>query len=73
MIPSKTQNLLQHQLWQSRRFTPESYYPVKGHILNELLVLAMRLNSIHQFDFDERRDWANHLHAVLSQLEEDVS
>lgn len=66
MVPSKTGEIVgPTQMAAAVRFKAHDYYALTGVDLNDLAILAVRLNS-RMVDGDELRDWQNRIALMLS-------
>jgi len=66
MVPSKTYDVLGTQMKRLlNEHKADDYFMVDGNVLNELRVLATRLD--HPFtDPNEKRDWQNRLNSMVA-------
>jgi hypothetical protein len=68
MVPSKTLEIVgTGQAAAQIRFKAHESYALDGIDLNDLAILAIRLNS-RMVDGDELRDWQNRINLMLSNV-----
>jgi hypothetical protein len=69
MIPAKTAEVVgPGQMRASMTRPVDDFYALTGNDLNELAVLAIRLNNKFH-DANELRDWQNRLNLMLAQAQ----
>ena len=68
MIPSKTREVLKSGIDQPHKNNPDDLFIVMGNDLNDLRVLALRLD--YEFsDPNEKRDWQNRINLICSSAQ----
>jgi hypothetical protein len=69
MVPSKTiEKVGGTSMAAVRTHSPDDYYALTGNDLNDLAVLALRMNA-RLDDANELRDWQNRINLMLSRVE----
>jgi hypothetical protein len=70
LVPSKTiEKVGRTQMAALRRRNPDAFFALTGNDLNDLAVLANRMNYSFD-DANEMRDWQNRINLMLSAVSE---